>query len=72
VNIVKHIQEVSGGNIQIIRMVLYFKIDEENRIWLLFCTGIKVRDKFSSVPSDEVQQIRLDSPVFRVVCKDEE
>jgi len=27
VNIVKHIQDVSGGNIQLQRMVLFFKLD---------------------------------------------
>ncbi|KAM3128080.1 hypothetical protein pb186bvf_019843 [Paramecium bursaria] len=45
-NIVKHIQDVSGGNIQISRMVLFFKIDEKNRLWLLFSSGVKVRQKF--------------------------
>ena len=45
VNIVKHIQDVSGGNIQIQRIVLFFKLDTHNRLWLLFCTGLKVREK---------------------------
>jgi hypothetical protein len=26
-------------------MVLYFKLDDKNRLWLLFCTGLKVREK---------------------------
>lgn len=30
-------------------MVLYFKVDYENRIWLLFCTNIKVKDKFNDI-----------------------
>ncbi|CAK58493.1 unnamed protein product (macronuclear) [Paramecium tetraurelia] len=68
VNIVKHILEVSGGNIQIIRMVLYFKVDYENRIWLLFCTNIKVKDKFNDI----MQQQRVFSPIFRVLRKDQE
>ncbi|CAD8141628.1 unnamed protein product [Paramecium pentaurelia] len=68
VNIVKHILEVSGGNIQIIRMVLYFKVDYENRIWLLFCTNIKVKDKFNDI----LQQPRVLSPIFRVLRKDQE
>lgn len=45
-NIVKHIQEVSGGNIQISQMVLYFKVDQTNKLWLLFCSGIKIREKY--------------------------
>lgn len=44
-NIVKHIQDISGGNIQISRMVLYFKLDDRNRLWLLFCTGLKIRER---------------------------
>jgi len=53
-------------------MVLYFKTDEENRIWLLFCTGIKVRDKFGSNTKEDLSLIRMDSPLFRVIRKDEE
>ncbi|KAM3144461.1 hypothetical protein pb186bvf_003330 [Paramecium bursaria] len=67
VNIVKHVQEVSGGNIQIIRMVLYFKVDEDNRIWLLFCTGVKVRDKFTQRGEE---QPRVQSPLFRIIRRD--
>lgn len=48
-NIVKHIQEVTGGNIQISRMTLYFKLDNQNRLWLLYSTGITIRDKFNNV-----------------------
>lgn len=44
-NIVKHIQIVTGGNIHVSKMVLYFKIDERNRLWLLFCTNLKFKDK---------------------------
>ncbi|CAD8045622.1 unnamed protein product [Paramecium sonneborni] len=66
VNIVKHVQEVSGGNIQIIRMVLYFKVDQDNRIWLMFCTGIKVKDKFSTHP----EKNRTDSPLFKIIRRD--
>ena len=67
-NIVKHIQEVSGGNIQISRMNLFFKIDDKNRIWLLFCSGIKVREKFLSKEEKSSLGIkkneRITSPVF--------
>ncbi|CAD8047600.1 unnamed protein product [Paramecium sonneborni] len=66
VNIVKHVQEVSGGNIQIIRMILYFKVDQDNRIWLMFCTGMKVKDKFSTHP----EKLRTDSPLFKIIRRD--
>jgi hypothetical protein len=46
INIVKHIQDISGGNIQISRMVLYFKLDGNNQLWLLFCTSLKIRERF--------------------------
>jgi hypothetical protein len=36
---------MSGGNIKISRMVLYFKLDTENRLWLLFSTSIKIIEK---------------------------
>ena len=45
-NIVKHIQRVSGGNTQIYQMDLVFKLDFDNRLWLLMCTGLKIREKF--------------------------
>ncbi len=41
-NIIKHIQEVSGGNIQISKMILYMKMDNNNRLQLLFCTDLRV------------------------------
>ena len=42
VNIVKHIQDVSGGNLQVQRMVLFFKHADKNRLWLMFCSGLKI------------------------------
>jgi len=44
-NIVKHVHSVTSGNVQISKMVLYFKLDDKNRLWLLFCTGLKLREK---------------------------
>ena len=45
VNIVKHIQTISAGNTQVSGLTLFFKIDKLNRIWLLFCSQIKIRNK---------------------------
>ncbi|KRX00119.1 hypothetical protein PPERSA_07226 [Pseudocohnilembus persalinus] len=53
INIVKHIQDVSGGNILISRMVLFFKLDDKNRIWLQYCTNIKVREKYVTYDHEE-------------------
>lgn len=44
-NIVRHIQDVSEGNSQIYEMNLFFKLDYDSRLWLLLCTGIKIREK---------------------------
>ena len=44
-NIVRHIMDISSGTIQITRMILYFKIDHNNKLWLMFCSNIKIKDK---------------------------
>ena len=58
---------VSGGNIQLLRMVLYFKIDEYNRIWLLFCTSLKIKNR-----NIYEESARMESPLMRVVNEDED
>lgn len=65
-NIVKHIQEVTGGNLQISRMTLYFKLDNQNRLWLLYSTGITVREKFNNLTEKEKKKKneRLLSPIL--------
>lgn len=52
-NIVKHIQKVSFGNTQIYSMDLVFKLDYDNKLWLLMCTGIKIREKFKQFVEKE-------------------
>ena len=49
-DIAQHIQEVSGDNIQIARMSLYFRCDNNSQLWLSFVTRMKIRDtaKYSS------------------------
>lgn len=46
VNIVKHVQNISSGNTQIYQMDLIFKLDYDNRLWLMMCTDLKIREKF--------------------------
>jgi hypothetical protein len=58
-NIVKHIADVSGGNVQISRMTLYFKNDVSNRLWLMFCSRLRVRDNVNKGNKDNVQSPRL-------------
>jgi len=30
-------------------MVVYFKLDKKYQLWLQFCTGLKVREKYSTL-----------------------
>lgn len=48
-NISEHIVQVSGGNIQITWMTLYFKVDPQGHLWFQFCSRVKVRDYVSWV-----------------------
>lgn len=48
-------------------MILYFKLDDKNRLWLMFCTSLKVREKLLLFPIKESQSpdraiIVCDSP----------
>lgn len=52
-NIVRHTQDVSSGNSQIYQMNLYFKLDYENHLWLLLCTGLKIRKKKNHIMEGE-------------------
>lgn len=66
VNIIK---EVSGFNTNISAMTLFFKIDESNRIWFLYCSRISIRtsenDPWFKDLFKTAAGIREDSPVFR-------
>ena len=35
---------MTGGALELHQMTLYFKLDHKFRIWLLFCTSIKIKD----------------------------
>jgi len=52
-NISKHVVSVSGGNIHIIWMTLYFKMDNQGKWWLLYCSRIKVRDYFKKQHNED-------------------
>ena len=44
-SIVDHIAEISSGYNRISRMVVDFKVDEKNRLWLLSCSSIRMRNQ---------------------------
>jgi len=47
-NIVKHIQDVSEGNTVVRKLHLFFKIDKNNRLWILHCSRIEIRNESGS------------------------
>lgn len=42
-------------------MVIYFKLDYYNRLWLLFCTSIKLKEMNLAIGS---KRIRINSPIM--------
>jgi len=44
-NIAKHVQEVSCGNSIVRSLTLYFKLDKEEKLWLLFCSNVGLSKK---------------------------
>ncbi|KRX07748.1 hypothetical protein PPERSA_07498 [Pseudocohnilembus persalinus] len=62
-NIVRHISDITGNLIVVTRMVLYFKVDTENRLWLMFCTQIKTKNDLHLEKKPQ-QPIRQLSPEF--------
>ena len=44
-NIAMHIKTINDGKVRISKMVLHFKIDPFERLWLLYTTGLKIVDK---------------------------
>lgn len=42
--IVNHIKSVTGDAVDIHQMTLYFKVDKNFKLWLILCTGIKIKD----------------------------
>ena len=67
-NMVHHIQEISGGNTQITQMNFYLKLDENNKMWLLFCTKMKILDKADSIchNGEHVTQLKVNSKNDRI------
>lgn len=76
-NISEHIIQVSGGNIQITWMTLYFKVDPQGNLWFQFCSSVKVRDyvnflfkNFLQFKKKESEFQEIKSPRLMVLRKD--
>ena len=50
--IASHVTVVTGGNVTVTRMVLFFKQDKYDKLWLMYCSALKVMD--ISVPQFEI------------------
>ncbi|CAG9311958.1 unnamed protein product [Blepharisma stoltei] len=51
--IVDHIKAVTGGNVTVARMTLFFKQDADDLLWLQFCSSLKVFDLTRSNKENE-------------------
>eukprot|EP00798_Chlamydomonas_sp_ICE-L_P008267 gene8267-1536_t len=41
-SVVRHLKDVSQSSVVVAKMELFFKIDHDNKIWLLFCNNLKL------------------------------
>ena len=57
-----HIRVVTGGNVSITRMTLYFKQDYSDQIWLLFCTSLKIFDLNSFERETNSKEVKISLP----------
>lgn len=44
ISIADHIKAVTGGNVSVTRMTLFFKQDENQKLWFQFCSCLKIFD----------------------------
>jgi hypothetical protein len=58
-NICKHTQIVTSGCINIRKMTLFFKVDSQNHIKLLYCTDLKIDESGSRIN----RNMQMRSPV---------
>jgi hypothetical protein len=49
-NVAAHIADVSGGSIHVLRMVLFFAVDEANRVWLTHAGSLKTQRRRPMAP----------------------
>mmetsp|Transcript_80520 Transcript_80520/g.251079 ORF Transcript_80520/g.251079 Transcript_80520/m.251079 type:complete len:355 (-) Transcript_80520:1931-2995(-) len=46
-SIVQHVAAVTGDRMRISRLALNFKVDDRDRLWLLFASSVRLRDELS-------------------------
>lgn len=68
---VNYIKEVSAFHTHISSMTLYFKMDKQSRIWLLFCSNLVIKTQkrdaalFSKNVLAQINNARRPSPIFK-------
>ena len=61
-SVAQHVLEVTQGHCRIASMVLHFKVDEDNKLWLLFCSSLRLAGKASGLARNSINL----SPNFEV------
>eukprot|EP00824_Muranothrix_gubernata_P002804 TRINITY_DN1338_c0_g1_i3.p1 TRINITY_DN1338_c0_g1~~TRINITY_DN1338_c0_g1_i3.p1 ORF type:complete len:354 (-),score=65.34 TRINITY_DN1338_c0_g1_i3:556-1617(-) len=46
-NVVGHIAQTTSQRVRISRMILNFKMDPDENLWFMFCSSLRLEDKFS-------------------------
>jgi hypothetical protein len=73
-NMVNIIKEVSAYNTNLSSMTLYFKVDDHQRIWFMYCSRISIRTNFKDPWFKDLFRsaagTREDSPVLRYATFD--
>ena len=64
-SITQHVFEVTRGHFKIASMVLHFKVDEDNKLWLLFCSLLRLAAKVSCLGRHNINL----SPKYEVYRK---
>lgn len=64
-SVAQHVLEVTQGHCRIASMVLHFKVDEDNKLWLLFCSSLRLAGRASGLARNSINL----SPNFEVYQK---
>lgn len=60
---VQHVRKVSGGNVDITRIIVYFRLDERDNLWLLYCGGVQIFDLEEEVSKGPERELELSLPL---------
>lgn len=71
-NIVTYLREVSGFHTVVTCLELYFKIDDHSRLWLVYCTKVRLRknsrDPLPRFPYPMIDLEREPQTEFKFAC----